>query len=79
MGKTLSEFVRSQANKRKAEGDSIWTLLIEAAEYVEALEADKSKPQKPAVPKNGPEGSDRLTPQSLRLTRAAGSGGHQRR
>ena len=53
MGTTLSEFVRSQANKRKDEGDSIWTLLIEAAEYVEALEADKSKPQKPAVPQTG--------------------------
>ena len=53
MGKTLSEFVRSLANMRKAEGTSIWTLLIEAAEYVEALEADKSRPQKPAVPQKG--------------------------
>jgi hypothetical protein len=49
MGGTLSEFLRSQADKRKAEGDSIWKLLIESAEYIDALESDKPKPPKPAV------------------------------
>ena len=49
MGGTLSEFLRSQADERKAEGDSIWKLLIESAEYIEALEADKPKPAKPTV------------------------------
>jgi hypothetical protein len=49
MGKTLSDFLRNQANKRKAEGDSIWKLLIESAEYIEALEADKREPSKPTV------------------------------
>jgi len=49
LGKTLPEFIRSQADKRKAEGDSIWKLLVESAEHVEALEADKPKPPKPVV------------------------------
>ena len=49
MGKTLSDFLRSQADKRKAEGDSIWKLLIESAEHVEALEADEPKSPKPEV------------------------------
>jgi len=49
MGGTLSEFLRSQADERKAEGDSIWKLLIESAEYIDALEAGKPKRPKPAV------------------------------
>jgi len=54
LGKTLPEFIRSQADKRKAEGDSIWQLLIESAEYVEAtLKADEPEPSKPTVRQNG--------------------------
>ena len=53
LGKTLPEFIRSQADKRKSEGYSIWKLLIESAEHVEALEADKPKPPKPAVRQKG--------------------------
>jgi len=50
LGKTLPEFIRSQADKRKAEGDSIWKLLVDAAEYVEAtLEADEPEPSRPTV------------------------------
>ena len=50
MGKTLPEFIRSQADKRKAEGDSIWKLLVDAAEYLEAtLVADEPEPPRPTV------------------------------
>jgi hypothetical protein len=45
MGK-LPDFLRSLADKRNAEGDSICELLIESAEYIEALESDKHKPPK---------------------------------
>ena len=44
----LPDFLRSLADKRNAEGDDIWELLIQSAEYIEALESDK-----PASPKVG--------------------------
>ena len=42
----LPDFLRSLADKRNAEGDDIWELLIQSAEYIEALESDKPKSPK---------------------------------
>ena len=59
LGKTLPEFIRSQADKRKAEGDSVWKLLVDAAEYVEAtLEADEPAPSGPTVRQKGTKHRD---------------------
>jgi hypothetical protein len=46
MSKELPDFLRRLAGQRNAGGDGIWELLIESAEFIEALESDESEPPK---------------------------------
>jgi len=43
MSKKLPSFLRRLADKRKAEGDGIWELLLESAEHVEAVDAQQMR------------------------------------